>query len=101
MQLPRTWFRFANIVIVADIAGVKRGNRSCCSNSSSRCAGEAYHWLGMVMYRIDREWLNAETGDGPAAADILFREEPDEEEDEPDEDDGKEEDDDNGDGYSE
>jgi hypothetical protein len=55
----------------------------------------------MVMYRIDREWLDAETRDGPAAADILFREEPDEEEDEQDEDDSKEDDDDNGDGYSE
>jgi hypothetical protein len=55
----------------------------------------------MVMYRIDREWLDAETGDGPAAAHILFREEPDEEEDEQDEDDSKEDDDDNGDGYSE
>ncbi len=53
------------------------------------------------MYRIDREWLDAETRDGPAAADILFREEPDEEEDEQDEDDSKEDDDDNGDGYSE
>ena len=81
--------------------GVKRGNPSCCSNSSSLCAGEAYHWLGMVMYRIDPEWLDTETGDGPAAADILFREEPEEEEDEQDEDDSKEDDDDNGDGYSE
>jgi hypothetical protein len=55
----------------------------------------------MVMYRIDPEWLDTETGDGPAAADILFREEPEEEEDEQDEDDSKEDDDDNGDGYSE
>jgi hypothetical protein len=54
----------------------------------------------LAMYRKTLEWLDAETGDGPAAADILFREEPDEEEDEPDEDDSKE-DDDNGDGYSE
>jgi len=50
------------------------------------------------MSRIHREYLDPETFDRSVAADVLVREEPDEEENEEDEEDGEENDDE---GYSE
>jgi hypothetical protein len=68
---------------------------------------EAYHW---AMKKILPECPDSDFPDRPKAADVLVREEPDDEEDEPkDDDDNNEEDDENGeqdendehDGYSE